>query len=157
MIRIYKGLLEQDGTRPEGDFAFYLEEAALVTLGLCYERKGTFAGGVYHPILRRLETFSGEPLRRAIQEHEKRAELLFDLEERVAAVVSQLRERGLVSPYLRAFVVARINPLRWIKAEPPPLEQVLRTMRDRAARFNADRIKQQDLTCISGAPQEGEK
>ena len=157
VIRIYKGLLEEDGTRLERDFAFYLEEAALVTLGQCYERKGNFAGGAYYPILRRLETFLGEPLRRAIHEHEKRADLLFELEERVAEVVSQLRQRGLVSPYLRAFVVARINPLRWIKGEPPPLEQVLKTMRDRAARFNADRVKQQDLTRISGDPQEGEE
>jgi putative heme iron utilization protein len=31
------------------------------------------------------------------------------------------------------FVVARINPLRWIKGEPPPLEEVLKTMRERAA------------------------
>ena len=157
VIRIYKGLLEEDGARAERAFAFYLEEAALVTLGLCYERKGNFAGGAYHPVLRRLETFLGEPLRQAIHEHERRAELLFDLEERVAEAVSQLRQRGLVSPYLRAFVVARINPLRWIKGEPPPLEQVLKTMRDRAARFNADRVKQQDLTRISGAPpEEGE-
>ena len=157
VIRIYKGLLEEDGARAERAFAFYLEEAALVTLGLCYERKGNFAGGAYHLVLRRLETFLGEPLRQAIHEHERRAELLFDLEERVAEAVSQLRQRGLVSPYLRAFVVARINPLRWIKGEPPPLEQVLKTMRDRAARFNVDRVKQQDLIRISGAPpEEGE-
>src|ERR1700745_2924794 len=30
----------------------------------------------------------------------------------------------------------RINPLRWIKGEPPPLEEVLKTMRERAAKFN---------------------
>ena len=58
VIRIYKGLIEEDAQRPESDFAFYLEEAALVTLGLCYERKGNFAGGAYHSILRRLEEFS---------------------------------------------------------------------------------------------------
>ncbi len=29
--------------------------------------------------------------------------------------LKKLKERGLVSPYLRSFVVARINPLRWIK------------------------------------------
>ena len=46
-----------------------------------------------------------------------------------AAIEAALKERGLVSPYLRSFVVARINPLRWIKGEPPPLEDVLKTMR----------------------------
>src|SRR5262247_2359049 len=48
VIRIYRGLLDEDDSRPETDFAFYLEEAALVTLGVCYERKSTFAGGAYH-------------------------------------------------------------------------------------------------------------
>jgi len=157
VIRIYKGLLEEDGSRPERDFAFYLEEAALVTLGLCYEQKLMFAGGAYHPILRRLETFSTEPLRAALREHQKHAELLFDLEEKVAAAVARLKERGMVSPYLRAFVVARINPLRWIQGEPPPLEEVLKTMRDRAARFNTDKVKQEDLVRMGGAPPEPEE
>ena len=44
VIRIYKGLIEEAGARPESEFAFYLEEAALVTLGLCYEAKANFAG-----------------------------------------------------------------------------------------------------------------
>lgn len=152
VIRIYRGLLDEDASRPEESFAFYLEEAALVTLGLCYERKGNFAGGAYAPILRRLETFTDEPLRKAMVEHEKRAEMVFSLEERVAEVVAKLRARGLMSPYLRAFVVARINPLRWIKGEPPPLEEVLKTMRERAAKFNAEKIRQEDLASAGGVP-----
>ncbi len=71
----------------------------------------------------------------AFKDHEKRATMVLDLEERVAAAVKKLKERGLVSPYLRSFVVARINPLRWIKGEPPPLEEVLKTMRERAAKI----------------------
>ena len=59
VIRIYKGLIDEDGSRAEKDFAFYLEEAALVTLGLCYERKGNFAGGSYNPILRLGGVFLG--------------------------------------------------------------------------------------------------
>src|SRR6266536_5988493 len=128
VIRIYRGLVEEDATRPESQFAFYLDEPALVTLGVCYERFPRFGGGVYHSILRRLETFTDEPLRTAIKDHEKRASMVLDLEEKVAAAVKKLKERGLASPYLRSFVVARINPLRWIKGEPPPLEEVLKTM-----------------------------
>jgi len=154
VIRIYRGLLDENDTRPEESFAFYLEEAALVTLGLCYEKKGNFAGGAYAPILRRLESFTDEPLRKAMLEHEKRAGLVFGLEERVTEVVAKLRARGLVSPYLRTFVVARINPLRWIKGEPPPLEEVLKTMRERAAKFNTDKIRQEDLATAGGAPDE---
>ena len=154
VIRIYRGLVDEDASRPESQFAFYLDEAALVTLGICYERASRFGGGVYHPILRRLETFTDDPLRTAIKEHEKRAALVLDLEEKVAAVAKKLKERGLVSPYLRSFVVARINPLRWIKSEPPPLEEVLKTMRDRAIKFNTEKIKPQDLAGAAGPPDE---
>jgi len=156
VIRITRGLLDDpaDARRPETDFAFYLEEASLVTLGVCYEKNGKFAGGAYNPIVRRLEKFSGEPLSKAIRAHEKHAEMLADLDARVAAVVARLKERGFVSPYLRAFVVARINPLRWIQGEPPPLEEVLATMRERAGKFNVDKVKQEDLAGAGGAPDE---
>ena len=155
VIRIYRGLVDEDASRPESQFAFYLDEPALVTLGVCYERVPRFGGGVYHPILRRLETFTDEPLRSAIKDHEKRAGIVLDLEEKVAAVVKKLKERGLVSPYLRSFVVARINPLRWIKGEPPPLEEVLKTMRERVGKFNVEKIRPQDLAGAAGPPDEG--
>ena len=149
VIRIYRGLIDEDARRPESQFAFYLDEPALVTLGVCYERVPRFGGGVYHPILRRLEEFTEEPLRVAIKDHEKRAGIVLDLDEKVAATVKKLKERGLVSPYLRAFVVARINPLRWIE-HAPPLEEVLKTMRERVAKFNVERIKPQDLAGAAG-------
>ena len=149
VIRITRGLIDEDGARKESRFKHYLEEASLVTLGVCYERNGKFAGGAYNPIVRRLEDFSDEPLSRAIKVHEKRAELLMDLDEKVAAVVAKLKARGFVSPYLRSFVVARINPLRWIQGELPELEEVLETMRGRAAKFNVERVKQQDLASVA--------
>ncbi len=154
VIRIYRGLVDEDATRPESQFAFYLDEPALVTLGVCYEHFPRFGGGAYHSILRRLETFTDEPLRTVIKDHEKRATMVLDLEEKVAAAVKKLKERGLVSPYLRSFVVARINPLRWIKGEPPPLEDVLKTMRERAAKFNVEKIRPQDLAGAAGPPDE---
>jgi ParB family chromosome partitioning protein len=154
VIRIYRGLVEEDASRPESGFAFYLDHAALVTLGVCYERVARFGGGAYHSILRRLENFSDEPLRSALKHHEKRATIVLDLEERVAAVVKKLKERGLVSPYLRSFVVARINPLRWIKGDAPSFEDVLKTMHERVAKFNVEKIKPQDLAGAAGPPDE---
>jgi ParB family transcriptional regulator, chromosome partitioning protein len=158
VIRITRGLLgnAEDAKRAEKDFAFYLEEASYVTLGVCYEKNGKFAGGAYGSIVKRLSKFSDEPLSKAIKEREKHAEMLMDLDGRVAEVVAKLKSRGFVSPYLRAFVVARINPLRWIQGEPPPLEDVLKTMRDRAAKFNTERIKQEDLASAGGAPDDAE-
>jgi ParB family chromosome partitioning protein len=152
VIRIYRGLIDEDSSRPESGFAFYLDQAALVTLGVCYERVTRFGGGAYHPILRRLEDFSDESLRSALKQHEKRATMVLELEEKVAAVVKKLKERGLASPYLRSFVVTRINPLRWITGEPPPLEDALKTMRERVAKFNVEKIRPQDLAGAAGAP-----
>jgi len=152
VIRIYRGLLDEDDSRSEKGFSYYLEEASLVTLGLCYERNGKFAGGAYNPIVKRLSSFSDEKIGKAIKAHEKTAESLMDLDEKVTAAVAKLKAKGFVSPYLRAFVVARINPLRWIQGEPPPLEEVLKTMRERAAKFNTDKVKQEDLAGAGGAP-----
>ena len=154
VIRIYRGLLDEDDSRAESGFSFYLEEASLVTLGICYEKNGKFAGGAYNPIVRRLESFSEEPIRKAIRIHEKHAQMLMDLDERVTEAVKKLKDKGFVSPYLRTFVVARINPLRWIQGDPPPLDEVLKTMRDRAARFNVEKIKQSDLANMGGAAED---
>jgi ParB family chromosome partitioning protein len=155
VIRIFRDLLAQDGSRPESSFVFYLEDPALVTLGICYERQPRFAGGAYHPVLRRTEHFSEAPLVDALAAHEKLAGLVLELEEKVVAAVSRLKERGLTSPYLRSFVVSRINPLRWIQGELPPAEKVLSQMRDRAAKFNTDRVRQEDLARMGGgAPDE---
>jgi ParB family chromosome partitioning protein len=156
VIRIYKGLLEEDSSRSEKSFAFYLEESALVTLGLCYQRNGKFAGGAYHPILRRLEEFSDDSLRASLKAHETRAEKVFNLDTQVTAVVAKLKERGLISPYLRNFVIARINPLRWIQGDLPSLETVLKTMTERAQKFNTEKIRQQDLVNTMGSPDSAE-
>lgn len=150
VIRIYRGLLEEDKSRSEKGFAFYLEDPALVTLGICYEENARFAGGAYHPVLRRVETFSDEPIGKAVASHEKLAALTLEVEEKVAAAIAKLREKGLVSPYLRSFVVARVNPLRWIQGDLPPAEKVLTTMRDRAAKFSADKVRQEDLARMGG-------
>jgi ParB family transcriptional regulator, chromosome partitioning protein len=150
VIRIYRGLLDEDKTRPESGFAFYLEDPALVTLGVCYERHPRFAGGAYHPVLRRVEVFVDDSIGKAIVGHETLATLTLEVEAKVAEAVQRLREKGLVSPYLRSFVVARINPLRWVKGDPPPAEEVLTTMRDRALRFNVEKVRQEDLAKAGG-------
>jgi ParB family transcriptional regulator, chromosome partitioning protein len=51
-------------------------------------------------------------------------------------------------------VVARVNPLRWIQGELPLLEDALKTMRERAAKFNTDKVKQEDLASTGGSPDE---
>ena len=154
VIRIYRGLLDEDGSRAESGFAFYLEDPALVTIGVCYETQPRFAGGAYHPVLRRVSKFDDAPIAQAIKVHEKHAKMVLEIEARVGEVIARLREKGLTSPYLRSFVVSRINPLRWIQGEVPPAEKVLETMRERAAKFNVEKVKQEDLARAGGAVDE---
>jgi ParB family chromosome partitioning protein len=152
VFRIYRGLVQEEPRELESRFSFYLEDPSLVTLGIVYDQRKQFSGGAYHPVLRRVEEFADEPVAEAFETHRHRAALVAELEDRVAKIIAALKERGLQSPYLRSFVVARINPLRWIKGDDlPPAEKVLGTMLDRAAKFNLEKVKQQDLAGAYGA------
>ena len=106
MARLAQSLAELDD-RPERQFETEFEEAALVTLGLCYMENGRFAGGAYHPVLRRVDKFLGSALPKALEIRRARAARVLELEEAVAAAIKGLKERGFESPYLRVFVVPR--------------------------------------------------
>ena len=154
VIRIVRNLREEEANKPEKEFAYYLEEASLVTMGLCYEKNPRFSGGVYNSFVRRLTDFSDEPLSKALKAHEKTAESLMELDEKVAGVVEKLKAKGFKSPYLKTFVVARSNPLRFMK-EAPELEDLIKTIRGKVERFNVDKIRQEDITASGGgAPDE---
>jgi ParB family chromosome partitioning protein len=153
VLRITKNLLDEEKNKPEKDFAFYLEEPSYVTMGLCYEKNPRFSGGVYNSFVRRLTEFSDLPLSKALSLHQKTAESLLELDEKVAEVVKKLKAKGFVSPYLKTFVVARSNPLRFMK-EPPELEDLLKTIRGKVERFNVDKIRQEDIVASGGAPDE---
>lgn len=140
----------------EDAHAFEFEQAAFLTLGLCYERRPRLSGGAYQPVLRRIDEFLDVPLARALQIREARAEKLLALDEQVADIVTRLKARGLTSPYLKAFVVARINPIRFSKASSFEFDQVMARMISAAGRFNVDRVRQDDLARSGGAPEEGE-
>jgi len=68
--------------------------------------------------------------------------------------VEKLKARGLTSPYLKAFVVARVNPLRFIKGAPPPFDELLDTMTKRARGMDPGKIRSEDLARSGGAPDE---
>jgi ParB family chromosome partitioning protein len=88
-------------------------------------------------------------LGKALKIHERHAEMLMELDEKVAEVVKKLKAKGFVSPYLKTFVVARSNPLRFMK-EAPELEDLLKTIRGKVERFNVDKIKQEDIVASGG-------
>lgn len=139
----------------ESDYAFELEEPAFLTLGICYEKRPRISGGAYHSLLRRIDEFVAAPVRDALRERERRANKLMELDDAVSEVVQKLKDRGLTSPYLRAFVVARINPVRFSKATSFDFDQVLEKMLAAAKKFSVEKIRQQDLASMAGpAPSE---
>jgi ParB family chromosome partitioning protein len=151
VIRIFRNLLEDSASKAEKDFAYYFEEASLITMGLCYEKHARFSGGVYNSFVRRLTSFSDESLTKSLKAHERVAEMLLELDTKVAEVVAKLKAKGFVSPYLKTFVVARSNPLRFMK-EPPELEDLIKTIRGKVERMNLDKIKPEDITASGGTP-----
>ena len=93
-------------------------------------------------------------MRETLPQREERARKLLELDEAVSQAVEKLKARGLTSPYLKAFVVARINPLRFIKGSPPPFDELLETMTKRDRGMDPARIKTEDLARSGGAPDE---
>ena len=154
VVRMYRDLAQLDGKRSESEFALEFEEPSLVTLGFAYEKKGRFSGGAYSPALKKVDQYLDTPLSESLAERERRAQKLIELDEAVSAAVEKLKERGLTSPYLKAFVVARVNPLRFIKGAPPPFDELLDTMTRRASAMDPARIKTEDLARSGGAPDE---
>jgi ParB family chromosome partitioning protein len=154
VVRMFRDLARLDPSRKESEFALEFEEPGLITLGFAYEERGRLSGGAYNPALKKVDAFFDEPLEKALPRREERAKKLLALDDAVAGAVEKLKERGLTSPYLKSFVVARINPLRFIKGTPPPFDELMETMTRRASGMDPGKIRSEDLARSGGAPDE---
>jgi ParB family chromosome partitioning protein len=147
------GLLAESESRPEKDYEIEFEEPALLTLGLCYQENGRFAGGAYHPILRRVEKWEASALPKALETRRERAARILELDAAVTEAMKALKERGFESPYLRPFVVARINPIRF-KRGTADADETIETMLAAARKFDAGRVRPDQVAKAGGAPEE---
>jgi len=138
--------------RPEREFETEFEEAAFITLGLCYQQNGRFSGGAYHPILKRCDKFLGSKLPNALETRRGRAELLLEFNELVNEAVKAMKGRGLESPYLKAFVVARINPLRFQRKPTADFDETIGKMIASARRFDSSKIRADQVARSGGPP-----
>ena len=150
------------GKRPESDFQLELEQPAYLTIGVCYEQNGRFSGGAYLPVVNKCEEWSDRPLREVLPAREAHAARLLELDEAVNAAVAKLKEAGFQSGYLKPVVVARINPLRWIKVKPgqpirADFDKTIDKMLDAARAFDASKVKAADIAAaaaMGGTPEE---
>jgi ParB family chromosome partitioning protein len=150
VVRMYRDLAASSDAS-ETDMALEFEEPALATLGFGYEMRPRLSGGAYHPILRKVDAFLDRKLSAAVPERERRAGVLLAFDDAVTAAVARLKERGFDSPYLRNFVVARVNPLRFLKGDPPPFDELFAQMTRRAAGLDPGKIKSEDVARSGGA------
>jgi ParB family chromosome partitioning protein len=151
--RMYRELARLPPT-DEAAHELEFEEPALVTLGFGYAKRGRLAGGTYHSPLKKVDQWLKEPLAEALAERERRADLVLALDDAVNEAVAKLKEKGLQSPYLKNFVVARVNPLRFIKGDLPSFDELLATMTQRALKLNVDKVGAKDLASTGGASED---
>ena len=157
VIRMYKELARLDDATEE-TYALEFEEPAFITLGLCYEERPRFSGGAYHPVLKRVDEFLKKPLRAAIERRRERAKTLLALDDQIVEQVEALKAKGLTSPYLKSFVVARVNPIRFRPKDAAPLsfDEAFDRMAAATAKFNPEKIKMEDVARSGGAVDEAE-
>jgi ParB family chromosome partitioning protein len=149
VIRMHRGLTGARAGK-ESDFAHLFEEPAFLTLGAAYEKRPRLSGAVYHPFVKRVESFLPLPLAESLEVREARADKLLELDDAVAAVVDTLKGRGMQSPYLKNFVMARINFLRFKKEGTAEFDPTVARMLSSARRFNVDKVNREDLNRMGG-------
>jgi ParB family chromosome partitioning protein len=134
----------------ESDFAFEFEQSQFLTLGAGYEERKSLSGGAYTSVLRRIDSFLDEPMPKALKERERRGRKILALDDAVGKVVQALKAKGLTSPYLKPFVVARINHIRFSKATEFDFDEVIDKMTASARKFNTEKVKQEDVAKAGG-------
>ena len=155
VIRMERALAGSPRARRERDYAFEFDQPAFLTLGAAYEKRPRLSGGAYNPILRRIDDFLDEPVNKALRERERRAARLLEVDDHVSGIIEKLKARGLTSPYLRSFVVARVNPIRFSTSTEFDFDDVLDRMDRAASKFKIEKVKQEDVVRAGGgAPEE---
>jgi len=161
-IRMARALAARERKAREADFAQQLEAPELLTLGIVYEREPRFAGGAYAPFLRKLERFATGGLAASLREREGWASRLLAIDAEVKKIVRGLEGKGFRSPYLRTYVVARVNPVRFHRAKagesqpPMPVREALTRMMGAARKFDVGTVRERDLALVAAVSPEAE-
>jgi ParB family chromosome partitioning protein len=155
VIRMARSLGKRHSTAKESQYTAEFEAPELLTLGIVYEKSSRFAGGAYSSFLKKVDRFSERTLTLSLREREGHASRLLEIDARAKKIIETLQARGFKSPYLRNYVVARINPVRFHKAKkgdtkpPMPLAQALTRMAAAAKNFKVESVSSADLAWVA--------
>jgi ParB family chromosome partitioning protein len=162
VVRMARNLARREPTRTEASLAAEFEAAELLTLGLVYEDNLRFGGGAYSPVLKKVDRLTTKPLPVALRERTAYAARLQEIDAEVKRIVAELQARGMKSPYLRSYVVARINPVRFHKVKPGdkkpvmPIAQALLRMVAAARKFDLNKVNMSDLAFVAAGAESAE-
>ena len=155
VIRMARSLAKRHSTSKEAQYSAEFESAELLTLGLVYEKSSRFAGGAYSSFLKKVDRFSERTLAASLREREGYAARLLQIDASAKKIIETLQARGFKSPYLRNYVVARINPVRFHKAKkgdtkpPMPLAQALTRMAAAVKNFKVESVSSAELAWVA--------
>ncbi|MHB8346295.1 MAG: ParB/RepB/Spo0J family partition protein [Acidiferrobacterales bacterium] len=160
VIRMAQSLVGRRPAARESEFAAEFESPELLTLGLVYEKNRRFAGSAYGPFLRKVERFSERRLSASLREREGFAARIEAIDADVRRIITGLQARGFNSPYLRNYIVARINPVRFHKIKKDgagpamPLAAALTRMAAAARQFDLSTVRLGDLALVAAVAAE---
>ena len=155
VMRMARSLAGRNPQMREAQFAPQFEAPELLTLGLVYQQVPRFAGGAYSAFLKKVDRFSTDTLGVSLRQRADYAARLLEIDARVKTLIATLAARGFKSPYLRNYVVARINPVRFHKAKkgdrkpPMPMPQALTRMAAAARGFKVGSVSNADLAWVA--------
>jgi ParB family chromosome partitioning protein len=155
VIRMARSLAKKQGTTKESALSAEFEAAELITLGAVYENNPRFAGGAYSAFLKKVDRFSERPLATSLRERDAYASRLLEVDTQVKRIVAELTAKGFKSPYLRNYVVARINPVRFHKTKKGdtkpamPIAEALTRMAAASKKFDAKSVSNSDIAWVA--------
>ena len=162
VVRMARNLAKREPTRTEASLAAEFEAAELLTLGMVYENNLRFGGGAYSPVLKKVDRLSTKKLPEGLRERAAYAARLQEIDNEVKRIVAELQARGMKSPYLRSYVVARINPVRFHKMKAGdkkpamPIAQALLRMVAAAKKFDLKKVNMSDLAFVAAGAESAE-
>lgn len=155
VVRMARALARRAPRAKESAYAPQFEAAELITLGIVYEQDKRFAGGAYSPFLKRLDRLSERGLAASLRAREDHAARLLEIDAHIKRLIATLQARGFKSPYLRNYLVARVNPVRFHRAKkgdttpPMSLSAGLTRMAAAAKKFDLDSVRAGDLAVVA--------